>query len=102
MPLGLLALCALACLTGCNPSPGVVVRTETVKVPVRQFVRLDPDLTAACPEVTRPQKACVQDGKPVFCNPQLVDILDATEAALDDVCNRVDLIRETEGKAGAK
>lgn len=67
---------------------------------MRQFVRLDSELTAACPEVPALTKACVdKHGKPVFCNGQLEAALSAERQAREDVCTRIDLIRETETKA---
>lgn len=78
--LGLLLLCAALCLTGCNTGK-VVTRTEMVEVPRRQYVDLPAELTADVPEPAKPAPECVVDGKPVLCNRQLLDWIDALRAA---------------------
>lgn len=78
--LGLLALSAALCLTGCK-SGRLVTRTEVVEVPRRQYVALPTELTADVPEPAKPAPECVVDGKPVLCNRQLLDWIDALRAA---------------------
>lgn len=99
--LGLPALFALAFLTGCEPAR-LVVRTETIEMPVRQLVKLAPELTEPCEMPEKPVPACSESGKPVLCNRQLVEWRDATQSALDDCAARMGQIRDTEAKAGAK
>lgn len=78
--LGLLLLSAALCLTGCKASKAVT-RTEFVDVPHRQYVPLPTELTADVPEPTKPAPECVEAGKPVLCNRQLLDWIDALREA---------------------
>ena len=78
--LGLLLLSAALCLTGCK-SGRLITRTEVVEVPRRQYVALPTELTADVPDPTKPAPECVDAGKPVLCNRQLLDWIDALRAA---------------------
>lgn len=78
--LGLLLLSAALCLTGCK-SGRLITRTEVVEVPRRQYVALPTELTADVPEPAKPASECVESGKPVLCNRQLLDWIDALRAA---------------------
>lgn len=98
--LGLLLLCAALCLTGCNTGK-VVTRTEMVEVPRRQYVDLPAELTADVPEPAKPAPECVVDGKPVLCNKQLLEWIDAWRAALGLSNDGRREIRELQAKAKA-
>ena len=78
--LGLLLLSAALCLTGCK-SGRLITRTEVVEVPRRQYVALPTELTADVPDPTKPAPECVDAGKPVLCNKQLLEWIDALRAA---------------------
>ncbi len=95
-PNGLLALCALLSLTGCN-TPRLVTRTELVEVPVRQYVVVPRILTEPVTEPAKPQPKCVDSGRPALCNPQLIEWRDSTADALGEANARLERIRNLKG-----
>lgn len=93
-------LSAALCLTSCNTGT-VFTRTEMVDVPRRQYVDLPTDLTAEVPEPAKPAPACVADGKPVLCNRQLLEWIDALRASIGVSNDGRREIRELQAEAKA-
>jgi len=93
---GLLALFALLCLTGCN-EPRLVVRTEIVEAPVRQYVVVPRILTEPVPEPAKPAPKCIDSGRPSLCNPQLIEWRDETADALGEANAKLERIRNLKG-----
>lgn len=73
-------LAILALLSACTPK--VVTRTDTVKVPVYTQVKVPAELTDPI-SAPLPIPACEKDGKPVYCNGQLIQIIDSLREALE-------------------
>ena len=99
--IGLLALCALLSLTACKPA-NLVVRTELVDVPVRQYVPVPDSLTGECPSTPKPSPKCIDSGRPALCNPQLIEWREATQESLDECNSRLARIRELQRQIGDK
>lgn len=95
---GLLALCALVSLTACD-TPRLVVRSELVEVPVRQYVPVPTQLTEPVADPAKPSPECVASGKPVLCNRQLIDWRDSTASALSEANARLQSVRKMSASA---
>lgn len=79
---GILIVCVVASIVGCTPAR-VVVKTETVEVPVYIRAPLALELLREH-HYDRPAPACkADDGTPRFCNGQLLDMLLGAHAALE-------------------
>ena len=87
---GLVLACLLA---SCASSPAV--RTEIVEVPVEVTVPLRAELTADIPPPPRPPLRCTDEatGQPTLCNEELGDWLNAYDAALLQLRDRMARIR---------
>ncbi len=79
---GIVIVFAVAALAGCGPTR-VVVKTETVEVPVYIRAPLSPEILREHTYTRRVPACRLDDGTPTFCNGQLLDMLLDAHAALE-------------------
>lgn len=78
-------------MTSCSQKRQIT-RTEVVEVKSRQYVPLPTELTTPPAKPIAPSAECVQNGKPVRCNGQMREHLDAIEAWGDELVDKLERI----------